>query len=121
MLVLGPLLARGGARRGCRCRAGCAIGTRPVDLHLKGLEQLGAEIRIEGGYIHATAPNGLRGARVVFPLTSVGATENVLMAATLANGRTELVNAAREPEIGDLATLPSRRWARGSRASAPTR
>ena len=103
VLVLGPLLARAGEAR-VSLPGGCAIGTRPVDLHLKGLEQLGAEIRIEGGYIHATAPNGLRGARVVFPLTSVGATENVLMAATLANGRTELVNAAREPEIGDLAT-----------------
>ena len=103
VLVLGPLLARAGEAR-VSLPGGCAIGTRPVDLHLKGLEQLGAEIRIEGGYIHATAPNGLRGARVVFPLTSVGATENLLMAATLANGRTELVNAAREPEIGDLAT-----------------
>ena len=103
VLVLGPLLARAGEAR-VSLPGGCAIGTRPVDLHLKGLEQLGAEIRIDGGYIHATAPNGLRGARVVFPLTSVGATENLLMAATLANGRTELVNAAREPEIGDLAT-----------------
>ncbi len=102
VLVLGPLLARAGEAR-VSLPGGCAIGTRPVDLHLKGLEQLGATIRIERGYIHATAPSGLQGARIVFPLASVGATENLLMAATLARGRTELVNAAREPEIGDLA------------------
>ena len=102
VLVLGPLLARCGEAR-VSLPGGCAIGTRPVDLHLKGLEQLGATIRIEQGYIHATAADGLVGARIVFPLASVGATENLLMAATLARGRTELVNAAREPEIGDLA------------------
>ena len=102
VLVLGPLLARCGEAR-VSLPGGCAIGTRPVDLHLKGLEQLGATIRIEQGYIHATAAQGLAGARVVFPLASVGATENLLMAASLARGRTELVNAAREPEIGDLA------------------
>ncbi len=81
---------------------GCAIGTRPVDLHLKGLEALGAEIRLEGGYIDARAPGGLVGARIVLPFASVGATENLLMASTLAVGRTEIVNAAREPEIADL-------------------
>ncbi len=102
VLVLGPLLARCGEAR-VSLPGGCAIGTRPVDLHLKGLEQLGAAIRIEQGYIHATAADGLVGARIVFPLASVGATENLLMAASLARGRTELVNAAREPEIGDLA------------------
>ena len=102
ILVLGPLLARCGEAR-VSLPGGCAIGTRPVDLHLKGLEQLGATIRLEQGYIHAVAPNGLTGARIVFPLASVGATENLLMAASLARGRTELVNVAREPEIGDLA------------------
>ena len=102
VLVLGPLLARCGQAQ-VSLPGGCAIGTRPVDLHLKGLAQLGAEIDLREGYIHATAPNGLRGARIVFPTVSVGATENLMMAATLAKGRTELVNAAREPEISDLA------------------
>jgi UDP-N-acetylglucosamine 1-carboxyvinyltransferase len=102
ILVLGPLLARYGRAR-VSLPGGCAIGTRPVDLHLKGLEALGAKISLEGGYIEASAPAGLSGARIVFPIVSVGATENLLMAASLARGRTELVNAAREPEIGDLA------------------
>ncbi len=101
ILVLGPLLARAGEAR-VSLPGGCAIGTRPVDLHLKGLEALGAEIRLEGGYIDARAPRGLIGARIVLPFASVGATENLLMASTLAAGRTEIVNAAREPEIGDL-------------------
>jgi len=82
---------------------GCAIGTRPVDLHIKGLQTLGAEIELKDGYVIATAPNGLRGAEVTFPKVSVGATENLLMAATLAKGETVLINAAREPEIADLA------------------
>ena len=102
VLVLGPLLARAG-RAEVSLPGGCAIGTRPVDLHLKGLAALGAEVELREGYIHAAAPKGLRGAEVVFPLVSVGATENVLMAATLAKGETRIVNAAREPEIGDLA------------------
>ena len=102
VLVLGPLLARTGHAR-VSLPGGCAIGTRPVDLHLKGLEQMGAEITLDGGYIVAEAPRGLRGTQIVFPFASVGATENLLMAATLAEGRTELINAAREPEIGDLA------------------
>jgi UDP-N-acetylglucosamine 1-carboxyvinyltransferase len=102
ILVLGPLLARCGQAQ-VSLPGGCAIGTRPVDLHLKGLTQLGAEIDLREGYIHATAPRGLQGARIIFPTASVGATENLLMAASLARGRTELVNAAREPEIGDLA------------------
>ncbi len=102
ILVLGPLLARCGQAQ-VSLPGGCAIGTRPVDLHLKGLIQLGAEIDLREGYIHATAPRGLQGARIIFPTASVGATENLLMAASLARGRTELVNAAREPEIGDLA------------------
>src|SRR5436190_17760636 len=102
VLVLGPLVARCG-----RCRVslpgGCAIGTRPVDLHLKGLERLGAEVELSEGYIEAKAPKGLRGAEIVFPTVSVGATENLLMAASLAEGETVLINAAREPEIIDLA------------------
>jgi len=102
VLVLGPLLARSG-RAEVSLPGGCAIGTRPVDLHLRGLAQLGAEIDLRDGYIVATAPNGLTGAKIVFPVVSVGATENLLMAAALAKGETVLVNAAREPEITDLA------------------
>ncbi|MDB5317724.1 MAG: UDP-N-acetylglucosamine 1-carboxyvinyltransferase [Rhodospirillales bacterium] len=103
VLVLGPLLARYGRAR-VSLPGGCAIGTRPVDLHLKGLEAMGATIVVEAGYIEATAPDGgLQGARIIFPQPSVGATENLLMAAALASGETELINAAREPEIGDLA------------------
>ena len=101
-LVLGPLVARAGEGR-VSLPGGCGIGTRPVDLHLKGLEQMGAEIRLEGGYVHASAPRGLRGATIVLPFASVGATEDLLMAATLADGQTTIANAAREPEIGDLA------------------
>jgi UDP-N-acetylglucosamine 1-carboxyvinyltransferase len=102
ILVLGPLLARCREAR-VSLPGGCAIGARPVDLHLKGLEQMGAEIRLEGGYVNAAVPQGLRGADIVFPFVSVGATENLLMAATLAEGRSTLSNAAREPEISDLA------------------
>ncbi len=103
VLVLGPLLARVGEAR-VSLPGGCSIGTRPVDMHLKGLEQLGARIVLEGGYIDARVDGRLRGATIVFPFVSVGATENLLMAAALADGRTVLANAAREPEIGDLAT-----------------
>ena len=102
ILVLGPLLARVGEGR-VSLPGGCAIGTRPVDLHLKGLEQMGASIALDGGYINASAPKGLHGATIVMPFTSVGATENLLMAAALADGQTILANAAREPEITDLA------------------
>jgi UDP-N-acetylglucosamine 1-carboxyvinyltransferase len=102
VLVLGPLLARCGEAK-VSLPGGCAIGTRPVDLHLKGLAQLGAEIDLHDGYVHARAPKGLTGGRVVFPNVSVGATENLMMAATLARGETEIVNAAREPEVVDLA------------------
>src|SRR5258706_1336462 len=102
VLVLGPLVARCGQAR-VSLPGGCAIGTRPVDLHIKGLAQLGAQIELEEGYIQASAPDGLRGGRVVFPQISVGATENLLMAAVLAKGESVLVNAAREPEVGDLA------------------
>ncbi len=100
-LVLGPLLTR--VREATiSLPGGCAIGARPVDLHLKGLEAMGASIEIAGGYVLARAPNGLKGAEFVFPSVSVGATENLLMAAVLAEGQTILVNAAREPEIADL-------------------
>ena len=102
VLVLGPLVARCGHAR-VSLPGGCAIGPRPVDLHLKGLERLGAQVTLSEGYIDARAPNGLRGAEIIFPSVSVGATENLLMAAALAEGETLLVNAAREPEIADLA------------------
>jgi len=112
VLVLGPLLARYGQAR-VSLPGGCAIGTRPVDFHIKALEQLGAEIEISAGYIEARAPRGkLHGARIIFPQVSVGATENLLMAACLAEGETELVNAAREPEISDLAMCLMRMGAR---------
>jgi UDP-N-acetylglucosamine 1-carboxyvinyltransferase len=102
IVVLGPLLARCREAR-VSLPGGCAIGTRPVDLHLKGFEAMGATIKLDGGYIDATAPGGLHGANIMFPFTSVGATENLLMAATLAEGTTTLRNAAREPEVTDLA------------------
>jgi UDP-N-acetylglucosamine 1-carboxyvinyltransferase len=102
VLVLGPLVAREGKAR-VSLPGGCAIGARPVDLHLKALQQLGADIELKEGYIDAAAPRGLTGAEIVFPQVSVGATENLLMAATLAKGDTVLANAAREPEVSDLA------------------
>jgi UDP-N-acetylglucosamine 1-carboxyvinyltransferase len=101
ILVLGPLLARHGEAR-VSLPGGCAIGARPVNLHIAGLEAMGAEISIEGGYIHAKAGR-LDGARIVFDTVTVTGTENLMMAATLARGRTVLENAAREPEIVDLA------------------
>jgi UDP-N-acetylglucosamine 1-carboxyvinyltransferase len=103
VLVLGPLLARCGRAR-VSLPGGCAIGPRPVDLHIKGLQRLGAEVELRQGYIEARAPRGLKGAEIAFPTVSVGATENLLMAATLADGETLLINAAREPEVTDLAT-----------------
>jgi UDP-N-acetylglucosamine 1-carboxyvinyltransferase len=103
ILVLGPMLARDGHAI-VSLPGGCAIGARPVDLHLKALEAMGAELDLRDGYIHAKARSGrLQGAVVEFPFVSVGATENALMAATLAKGTTVLKNAAREPEIVDLA------------------
>src|SRR5213083_115849 len=102
VLVLGPLVARCGRVR-VSLPGGCAIGPRPVDLHIKGLQRLGADVELNEGYVEARAPKGLRGAEIVFPTVSVGATENLLMAATLAEGETVLINAAREPEITDLA------------------
>jgi UDP-N-acetylglucosamine 1-carboxyvinyltransferase len=103
VLVLGPLVAREGVAR-VSLPGGCAIGNRPVDLHLRGLESLGAVIDVQAGYIEARAPKaGLRGGHIVFPMVSVGATENLLMASSLARGETVLSNAAREPEVMDLA------------------
>ncbi|MEL6479524.1 MAG: UDP-N-acetylglucosamine 1-carboxyvinyltransferase [Pseudomonadota bacterium] len=102
ILVLGPLLARMGRAR-VSLPGGCAIGARPVDLHLSGLEKMGADMTLVDGYVEAQAPNGLKGAVIEFPFVSVGATENIMMAATLASGTTVLKNAAREPEITDLA------------------
>jgi UDP-N-acetylglucosamine 1-carboxyvinyltransferase len=102
ILVLGPMLARAG-QAVVSLPGGCAIGARPVDLHLKAMEALGAEIELREGYVHAKAPRGLRGAIIEFPFVSVGATENALLAATLAKGTTVLKHAAREPEIVDLA------------------
>ncbi len=102
-LVLGPLLARHG-HAVVSMPGGCAIGARPMDLHIHGLEALGAEIELKEGYLHAKAAKGLKGAQIELRFASVGATENILMAATLAKGTTVLKNAAREPEIIDLAT-----------------
>ncbi len=103
ILVLAPLLARFGAAR-VSLPGGCAIGARPIDLHLKALEALGADVALDGGYIQARSRNGrLRGGRIVMSSPSVGATETALMAATLARGETEILNAAREPEVCDLA------------------
>src|SRR5438105_11746765 len=98
--VLGPLLARMGEAK-VSLPGGCAIGTRPVDMHLMAMEKLGAEIVIEGGYVMAKAKRGLRGAHIAFDKVSVGATQAALMAAVLAHGDTVIENAAREPEIGD--------------------
>ncbi|MEQ8934925.1 MAG: hypothetical protein RIE56_03950 [Amphiplicatus sp.] len=100
--VLGPLLAREGKAK-VSLPGGCAIGARPVDLHLKALTAMGAKIELDEGYVIAEAPGGLHGARIDFPFVSVGATEHAMLAATLAKGETVLANAAREPEIDDLA------------------
>lgn len=100
--VLGPLLARAGHAT-VSLPGGCAIGARPVDLHLKAFEAMGADILIEAGYVKAAALRGLRGAHIQFPFVSVGATEHTMLAATLARGETVIENAAREPEIADLA------------------
>ncbi|MEO0999759.1 MAG: UDP-N-acetylglucosamine 1-carboxyvinyltransferase [Pseudomonadota bacterium] len=119
ILVLGPMLARRG-RATVSLPGGCAIGARPVDLHLRALEAMGAEMELRDGYVHATAPQGLKGAEVEFPFVSVGATENALMAATLAKGTTILRNAAREPEIVDLAACLTAMGARIDGAGTET-
>lgn len=104
ILVLGPLLARFG-----HCEVslpgGCAIGARPVDLHIKALEKMGAEIEIQNGYIVAKAPQGLKGATIVFDKITVTGTENILMAASLAKGKTKIINAAKEPEVVQLCEI----------------
>jgi UDP-N-acetylglucosamine 1-carboxyvinyltransferase len=102
ILVLGPILARCGHAE-VSLPGGCAIGVRPIDIHLSGLQDLGAEIELLDGYIKAKAPKGLVGATITMPIISVTATENLMMAACLAKGETRLINAAREPEIVDLA------------------
>jgi UDP-N-acetylglucosamine 1-carboxyvinyltransferase len=105
ILVLGPLLARHGRAR-VSLPGGCAIGNRPIDLHLEGLAELGAKVDLREGYVEAVLPKGgLRGTRIRLPMVSVGATENLLMAATLAKGQTVIENAAQEPEIADLANF----------------
>lgn len=124
ILVLGPMLARDGAGT-VSLPGGCAIGARPVDLHLKGLEAMGAVLDLRDGYVHASVPRSLHGGRLRgvsfrFPVVSVGATENLMMAATLAKGTTRLVNAAREPEIVDLADCLSAMGARIEGAGSST-
>ena len=101
ILVLGPLLAKFGSAK-VSLPGGCAIGTRPVDIHLKALSKLGVKYKIIEGYVHATAPKGLKGSKIRFPKISVGATENLIIAASLAKGTTILSNCAIEPEIKDL-------------------
>lgn len=102
VLALGPLVARFGQAQ-VSLPGGCAIGARPVDIHIQGLERMGATIKVENGYINASVEGRLKGAEIFMEMVSVGATENLLMAATLADGKTVLENAAREPEIADLA------------------
>ncbi len=104
ILVLGPLLARFGE---CEVSlpGGCAIGQRPIDLHLKALESMGASIEIKGGYVHAMAPKGLKGAKIIFDKITVGGTENIVMAAALAHGTTTIINAAKEPEVVQLCEM----------------
>lgn len=117
--VLGPLLARNGEAR-VSLPGGCAIGARPVDLHLKALETLGATIELADGYVEAKAKKGLIGAQIVFPFVSVGATEHAMLAAVLAKGDTVLENAAREPEIQDIADCLNAMGARVSGAGSST-
>jgi len=116
--VLGPLLAREGKAK-VSLPGGCAIGARPVDLHLKALSKMGARIELEEGYVVAEAPDGLSGAHIAFPFDSVGATEHAMLAATLARGETVLENAAREPEIADLAECLTKMGARIEGAGTP--
>ena len=118
ILVLGPLLARFG-RAEVALPGGCAIGSRPVDLHIKGLRAMGADVQVENGYIRASCDR-LRGARIVMDVVTVTGTENIMMAATLARGTTVIENAAQEPEVVDLAHCLNAMGAR-SPASAATR
>jgi UDP-N-acetylglucosamine 1-carboxyvinyltransferase len=109
--VIGPLLARMGEAK-VSLPGGCAIGTRPVDLHIQALRNLGAEVEVDAGYVIARAPEGLRGGEIVFPKVTVGGTHTALMAASLARGTTVIENAAREPEIGDVADCLNKMGAR---------
>lgn len=117
--VLGPMLARYGHAT-VSLPGGCAIGARPVDLHLKALEAMGADLLVEGGYVKAAAIHGLKGARISFPFVTVGATEHAMLAATLAKGTTVLENAAREPEMVDLAKCLNKMGAKISGAGTDT-
>jgi UDP-N-acetylglucosamine 1-carboxyvinyltransferase len=117
--VLGPLLARTGHAK-VSLPGGCTIGARPVDLHLQALQALGASIDMHEGYVYAQAPRGLRGARIEFPVVSVGATEHALLAAVLAEGETVLTNVAQEPEIEDLALCLNAMGAKVEGAGTPT-
>ncbi len=119
VLVLGPLLARFGRAR-VSLPGGCAIGARPIDQHLKGLKALGAEITLEHGYVEAVAKRGLKGARINFDISTVGGTEHLMMAASISKGVTVLENAAREPEIADLADYLNRMGARIEGAGTDT-
>jgi len=118
-LVLGPILTKYGKAE-VSLPGGCAIGARPVDLHVKGLELMGAKIQVESGYVKALAPDGLKGAEIVLEIVSVGATENLIMAAALAKGITVIQNAAREPEIVDLAEFLQSMGAKISGAGTST-
>jgi UDP-N-acetylglucosamine 1-carboxyvinyltransferase len=118
-LVLGPLVARAGRAR-VSLPGGCAIGARPINLHLAGLEQLGAQIQQAHGYVEAVAPQGLRGATIRFERITVTGTEDLMMAAVLARGETILENAAREPEVTDLAALLVKMGAKVEGAGTPT-
>src|SRR5438034_9448216 len=113
--VIAPLLARMGQAK-VSTPGGCAIGTRPVDLLIMALDKLQAEIEVEGGYIIVRAPNGLRGGEIVFPKVTVGGTHIAIMAAALADGTTLIENAAREPEIGDVAACLNKMGAKISGA-----
>lgn len=117
--VLGPMLAREGHAT-VSLPGGCAIGARPVDLHLKALQAFGADLKVEDGYVKAAAIHGLKAAKVVFPFVSVGATEHAMLAATLARGESVLENAAREPEIADLADCLNKMGAKVSGAGTAT-
>ena len=117
--VLGPLLARTGQAK-VSLPGGCTIGARPVDLHLQALEALGARIDLHEGYVYAQAPRGLKGGRIDFPIVSVGATEHAMLAAVLAEGDTEITNAAREPEMVDLAECLNKMGAKVSGAGTET-
>ncbi|ODN66450.1 UDP-N-acetylglucosamine 1-carboxyvinyltransferase [Methylophaga muralis] len=119
ILVLGPLLAKFG-KADVSLPGGCAIGSRPVDLHLRGLEQMGAEIKVENGYIRATSGEGLKGAHIFMDQVTVTGTENLMMAATLASGTTIIENAAREPEVVDLAKYLNQMGAKITGAGSTT-